>query len=138
MSPSKYVPLNCTSKTWNTVCYSVSNKQKPSTIPSIKYNNSIWALVVQLVAKISKDIVSVQTEKFKFELNKFLELIHCRAQNAKLCHRSRKQHHHRPAISSLGSRNLPWCMVESLTRSWSRLSCCETTQSIQVSVFATS
>ena len=43
-----------TSKTWNTVHYSVSNKQKPSTIPSRKYNNCIWASVVQLVAKISE------------------------------------------------------------------------------------
>ena len=42
------------SKTWNTVCYSVSNKQKPSTIHSRECNNCIWASVVQLVAKISE------------------------------------------------------------------------------------
>ena len=42
------------SKTWNTVRYSVSNKQKPSTIPSRECNNCIWASVVQLVAKISE------------------------------------------------------------------------------------
>ena len=30
-----------TSKTWNTVCYSVSNKEKPSTIPSRKCTYSI-------------------------------------------------------------------------------------------------
>ena len=42
------------SKTWNTVRYSVSNKQKPSTIPSRKCNNCIWASFVQLVAKISE------------------------------------------------------------------------------------
>ena len=43
-----------TPKTWNTVRYSVSYKQKPSTIPSRKCNNSIWASFVQLVAKISE------------------------------------------------------------------------------------
>ena len=41
-----------TPKTWNTVRYSVYNKQKPSTIPSRECNNCIWASVVQLVAKI--------------------------------------------------------------------------------------
>ena len=41
-------------KTWNTVCYSVPDKQKPGTIPSKKYNSCIWASVVQLVAKISE------------------------------------------------------------------------------------
>ena len=43
-----------TSMTWNTVRYSVSNKQKPSTIPSRECNNCIWASVVQHVAKISE------------------------------------------------------------------------------------
>ena len=43
-----------TPRTWNTVRYSVSNKQKPSTIPSKKCNNCIWASVAQLVAKISE------------------------------------------------------------------------------------
>ena len=38
----------------NTVRYSVSNKQKPITIPSRECNNCIWASVVQLVAKISE------------------------------------------------------------------------------------
>ena len=33
---------------WNTVRYSVSNKQKPSAIPSRKCNNCIWASAVQL------------------------------------------------------------------------------------------
>ena len=32
-----------TPKTWNTVRYSVSNNHKPSTIPSRKWNNCIWA-----------------------------------------------------------------------------------------------
>ena len=41
-------------KTWNAVRYSVSNKQKPSTIRSRSCNNCIWASVVQLVAKISE------------------------------------------------------------------------------------
>ena len=43
-----------TSKTWNTLRYSVSNKQKPSTIPSRKCNNCIWVSIVQLVARISE------------------------------------------------------------------------------------
>ena len=42
------------SKTWNTVRYSVSNKYKPRTIPSRKLSNCDWASVVQLVAKISQ------------------------------------------------------------------------------------
>ena len=56
--------------------YSVSNKHRPSTIPSKKYNNCIWASVVQLIAKyLKKGIESVKTEKLKFVLDKFLELI---------------------------------------------------------------
>ena len=43
-----------TSKTWNIMRYSVSNKHKPSRIPSRECNNCIWASVVQLVAKISE------------------------------------------------------------------------------------
>ena len=43
-----------TPKAWNTLRYSVSNKQKPSTIPSGKCNNCIGASFVQLVAKISE------------------------------------------------------------------------------------
>ena len=43
-----------TSKTWNTVRYSISDKQKPSTIPSRECNNCVWASVVQLIAKISE------------------------------------------------------------------------------------
>ena len=43
-----------TPKKLNTVRYWVSNKQKPSTIPSRECNNCIWASVVQLVAKISE------------------------------------------------------------------------------------
>ena len=64
-----------TSKTWNTVRYSVSNNQKPITITSRKCNNCICDSVVQLVAKYLRDIKSVKTEKFNFELDKFLELI---------------------------------------------------------------
>ena len=40
-------------------------------IPSRECNNCIWASV----AKILRDIESVKTGKFKFELDKFLELI---------------------------------------------------------------
>ena len=38
----------------DSVCYSVSNKQKFSAIPSRKCNNCVWASVVQLVGKISE------------------------------------------------------------------------------------
>ena len=41
-------------KTWNTVRYSVFNKQKSSTIISRECNNCIWASVGQLVAKLSE------------------------------------------------------------------------------------
>ena len=55
--------------------YSVSNKQKPRTIPIRKCNNYIWALLYNSLPKYLRDIESVKTEKFKFELDKFLELI---------------------------------------------------------------
>ena len=58
-----------------TLCYPAPNKQKPSTIPSRKYNNCVWDSVVQLVAKYLRYIESVETKKFKFELDKFLDLI---------------------------------------------------------------
>ena len=53
----------------------VSNKQKPSTIPSRKCNNCIWRCLYNSLPKYLRDIESVKTEKFKFELDKFLELI---------------------------------------------------------------
>ena len=43
-----------TSKTWNTVRCSVSNKQKCSTISSRKSNSCVWASAVQLTVKISE------------------------------------------------------------------------------------
>ena len=52
-----------TSNTWNTVCYSAPNKQKPCTIPSRKCNNCVSGTVVQLVAKFLRHIESVTTEK---------------------------------------------------------------------------
>ena len=64
-----------TSKTWNTVCYSVSNKQKTSTIPSRECNQCIWPRLYNSLPKYLSDIESVKTEKFKFELDKFLETI---------------------------------------------------------------
>ena len=63
-----------TPKTWNTVHYSVSNNQKSSTIPSRKCNNVVGPLLYNSLPKYLRNIKSVQTEKFKFELNKFLEL----------------------------------------------------------------
>ena len=45
-------------------------------IPSIKCNNCIWAsFVYNSLPKHLRDIESVKTEKFKFELDKFLEII---------------------------------------------------------------
>ena len=38
------------SKTWLTMCYRVSNKQKLSTIPARECNDCIWASLVQLVS----------------------------------------------------------------------------------------
>ena len=40
-----------------------------------KCNNCVWASIVQLIAKYIRDNESVKTEHFKFELDKFLELI---------------------------------------------------------------
>ena len=57
--------------------------------------------------KYLRDIESVKTEKFKFELDKFLELIPDQPKIAHLCHRIRKKQHPRPANSSESSRNLP-------------------------------
>ena len=42
--------------------------------PFKKWNKGIWASVVQLFVKM-RHIESVKTEKFKLELDKFLELI---------------------------------------------------------------
>ena len=56
--------------------------------------------------KYLRDIESVKTEKFTFELDKFLELL---ISQKCPCHRIRKQLHPRPAHSSEGSRNLPKC-----------------------------
>ena len=53
--------------------YSVSNKQKPSTILSRECNNCIWASVVQLVAKISETLKVLKLKNLS--LTKFLELI---------------------------------------------------------------
>ena len=49
---------------------------KPSRIPSRKCNNCIWASGVRKsLPKYLRDIISVKTEKFKLEHDKFLELI---------------------------------------------------------------
>ena len=61
--------------TWNTVRYSVSNKQKPSTIPSRNAITVFGPRLYNSLPKYLRDIESVKTEKFKFELDKFLELI---------------------------------------------------------------
>ena len=72
--------------------------------------NSITVFGPRLYNALPKDLTdieSVKPEKFKLELDKFLELIINKPKNAQLCHRSRKQQHPRPANSSEGSRHLP-------------------------------
>ena len=66
-----------TSKTWNTACYYVSNKQNPCTILSRKFNAVILfgPRLHTSLPKYLRDIESLKTEKLKFELDKFLELI---------------------------------------------------------------
>ena len=64
-----------TSKTWNTMRYSVSNKQKSS--QSLQ-DNAITVFGPRLynsLPKYLRDIENVKTEKFKFELDKFLDTI---------------------------------------------------------------
>ena len=80
-----------TSKTWNTVRYSVSNKQKPNTIPSRECNNCIWALVVQLVAKISERHGKCLNWKIQIWARQVSIAHSWSAKNAQLCHRIRKQ-----------------------------------------------
>ena len=53
----------------DTVCYQVPQS------PSRKCHNCVWASVVQLVAINLREIESVKTEKFKFELGKYLDRI---------------------------------------------------------------
>ena len=77
-----------TPKTWNTVRYSVSNKQKPSTI---KCNNCNWASVVQLVAKISERHRLRQNWKIQTLVRQISGAHSWWAKNAQLCHRIRNQ-----------------------------------------------
>ena len=74
------------------------------------------------LTKYLRDIGSVKTEKLKFEVDKFLELL--MSPKCQLCHRGKKQQHPRPTISSKSSRTLP--------RRWQSqgLNCYETTPSI--------
>ena len=89
-----------THKTWNTVRYSVSNKEKPSTILLRKCNNCIWASVVQLVTKISERHRKCYNWKIQFGARQVSGAYSRRAKNAQLCHPIRKQQHPRPAHSS--------------------------------------
>ena len=57
------------------MCYSVSNKLKPSTIPSRKCRNVFGPRLYKSLPKYLRNIESVKTEKFKFRLDKFLEII---------------------------------------------------------------
>ena len=64
-----------TSKTWSIVRYSVSNKHKPSTIPSRECNNCFGPRLYNSLPEYLRDIESVKSEKFKFELDKFIDTI---------------------------------------------------------------
>ena len=60
--------------------------------PLKKIYNCVWALLNNSLPKYLRNIESVKTEKFKFELDKFLELIPDRCvQNVQLCKSSNKQ-----------------------------------------------
>ena len=121
-----------TSKTWNTVCYSVSNKQKPSTIPSRKcLNLTVFRpRSYNSLPKYLRDIESVRTKKFKFGLDKFLELIPDELKVPTQLHISP----HQEATASSTSSLIWWLkeltkVVESPTRPRSSLSCFENTPS---------
>ena len=62
-------------KTWNTVCYSVPDKQKPNKIHSTKCNSVFGPLLYNSLPKYLRDVESVKTKRIKLELDKFLELI---------------------------------------------------------------
>ena len=68
--------MHKTSRTWNTVSYRVPNKQKPS-LQSIPENaiTVFWPRLCNSLPIYLRYIESVKTEKIKFELDKFLELI---------------------------------------------------------------
>ena len=55
--------------------YSVSNKQKPSTTLQENAITVFGPLLYNSLKIFLRDMESVKTEKFKFELDKFLELI---------------------------------------------------------------
>ena len=118
-----------TSKTWNTVRYSVSNKEKPST-PLQENAITVFGPRFYNSSNYMKGIESVKTEKFKFELDKFLDLI----SDDQKCPTMSP---HQEAIASSTS-SLIWGLkeftkvVDSPTLPWSSLSCFETTSSIRV------
>ena len=91
-------------KRWNTVCYSVSNKQKHSITLSRNCNR---ASVLKLIAQISERHWKCENWKIQIWTLQISEAHSWWAKNAQLCHLIRKQQHPRPAQSSEGSRNLP-------------------------------
>ena len=64
-----------TSKTWNTVRYSVSNNRNPAQSLQENAVTVFGPRLYNSLPKYLRDIESVKTEKFKFELDTFLELI---------------------------------------------------------------
>ena len=122
-----------TPKTCNTVRYSVSNKQKPSTIPSIQSNNCVWASVVQLVAKISETSKVLKLKNLNLSSTNFWSLFlmgqkcptmspHASGSNSIL-----DQLTHLRAQGIYQSSGVPDSAME-------QFSCFETTPSFQVSI----
>ena len=111
-----------TSKTWNTVGYSVSNTQKPSTFPLRECNNCIWVLVVQHVAKISETSKVLKLKNSNLSSTSFSTPFLINQKN--------------PEAIASSTSSLIWglkeftTVVESLTRPWS---CFEATPGVQVS-----
>ena len=122
-----------TSKTWNTVHYSVSNKQKHDTIPSRECNNKMYLGLgcttrCQNIWETSKVLKLKNSNLSSTSFwSSFLISQKCPTVSP-----------HQEAIASSTS-SLIWGlkeitkMVESSTRPWSSLSCFEATPSIQVS-----
>ena len=118
-----------TPKTWNAVSYSVSNKQKPSTIPSRKCNNCIWA---PLYNSLSKYLIS---KVLRLKISNFISTNFWRS--LLMSQKCPTMSPHQEATASSTS-SLIWGLkeftevVESPTRPWSNVRWFETTPSIQL------
>ena len=110
--------------------YSVSNKQKSSTVPSRECNNCISALVVQLVAEICETSKVLKLKNSNLSLTSF-------STPFLISPKCPTMSPHQEAIASstssliLGLKEFT-TMVEAPTWPWSSLSCFEATPTIQV------